>query len=112
MECAPRPPSPPTHPAGAPAHPAAGTPLVSSRGRRLGSLCIFDLRPRRLSADALHLLACLAEMAARLLEEHQVCGGQAAPRAESWAVLILGVKVRPSEPDIWVRHLPNTHPPR
>ncbi|KAL4441895.1 hypothetical protein ABPG77_003811 [Micractinium sp. CCAP 211/92] len=49
----------------------AGTPLVSSRGHRLGSLCIFDLRPRRLSADALNLLACLAEMAARLLEEHQ-----------------------------------------
>ncbi|KAL4433900.1 hypothetical protein ABPG75_000341 [Micractinium tetrahymenae] len=50
----------------------AGTPLVSSRGHRLGSLCIFDLKPRRLSADALNLLACLAEMAARLLEEHQV----------------------------------------
>lgn len=56
----------------APPRRPAGTPLVSSRGHRLGSLCIFDLRPRRLSADALNLLACLAEMAARLLEEHQV----------------------------------------
>jgi hypothetical protein len=38
----------------------------------MGSLCLFDFQPRRLSADALNLLACLAEMATRLLEEHKV----------------------------------------
>ena len=47
---------------------------MSSRGHRLGSLCVFDLTPRTLSTDALNLLASLAEMAARLLEESQVGG--------------------------------------
>ncbi|GIH78098.1 sensor histidine kinase [Planobispora longispora] len=46
----------------------AGAPMISSRGHALGTVCVMDRRPRRLSAEQHQMLAVLAENATLLLE--------------------------------------------
>jgi diguanylate cyclase (GGDEF)-like protein len=46
----------------------AGAPLRSSSGHNLGTLCVIDRRPRRLSAEQLALLQRLADLVMRELE--------------------------------------------
>jgi PAS domain S-box-containing protein len=46
----------------------AGTPLVTPEGHALGTLCVIDRRPRRLSRAARDTLARLARQGAQLLE--------------------------------------------
>ncbi|WP_344862675.1 GAF domain-containing sensor histidine kinase [Planomonospora alba] len=49
----------------------AGAPMVSSRGYALGTVCVLDLRPRRLNAQRRQALLTLAREAAVLLEAHR-----------------------------------------
>lgn len=46
----------------------AGTPIVSSNGYTLGTVCIMDQSPRSLSKEQDHALQTIAAMASRLLE--------------------------------------------
>ncbi|GGT01325.1 sensor histidine kinase [Planobispora rosea] len=48
----------------------AGAPMISSRGHALGTVCVMDHRPRRLSPEQHQMLTVLAENAALLLEAH------------------------------------------
>jgi hypothetical protein len=44
-------------------------PLVASNGHRIGSLCFFDPKPRRFDQRQVRMLANLAEVAVRIIEE-------------------------------------------
>ena len=46
-------------------------PLRLADGHRVGTLCVIDRQPRRLSDPQREALACLAELASRLLELHR-----------------------------------------
>ncbi|KAK9810348.1 hypothetical protein WJX72_009180 [[Myrmecia] bisecta] len=46
----------------------AGAPLVSSRGHRLGSLCVVDYKPRKFDAESCNLLCNFATMVVRDVE--------------------------------------------
>ena len=46
----------------------AGAPVRSAAGRPLGTLCVIDHRPRRLSAERIRMLEALARHAGSLLE--------------------------------------------
>ncbi|MBG0828629.1 GAF domain-containing sensor histidine kinase [Planomonospora sp. ID67723] len=58
----------------------AGAPVVGSRGQALGTVCVLDQRPRRLTAGQRRALAELADYAADLLRLRHYAGlsGQAA----------------------------------
>ncbi|GAA3441559.1 GAF domain-containing sensor histidine kinase [Planomonospora venezuelensis] len=47
-----------------------GAPLLSSRGHTLGTVCLFDHRPRRLTSEQREVLLSLAANATMLLEAH------------------------------------------
>lgn len=47
----------------------AGAPLVTSNGMRLGSLCVIDVKPRKLDAEQLMVLANFAEVVVREIEK-------------------------------------------
>jgi len=46
----------------------AGAPLVGSRGHAVGTICVIDREPRKLSDDQKHALRILADQAASQLE--------------------------------------------
>ncbi|WP_230880065.1 GAF domain-containing sensor histidine kinase [Planomonospora sp. ID67723] len=48
----------------------AGAPLLSSRGHALGTVCLFDHRPRQLTSEQREVLLSLAANATMLLELH------------------------------------------
>ncbi|GGS92540.1 sensor histidine kinase [Planobispora rosea] len=60
----------------------AGVPLLSSRGHALGTVCVLDHRPRRLTPEQRTTLTALARNAATLLELHHHARrtGRAVPR--------------------------------
>jgi GAF domain-containing protein len=51
-------------------------PLVAANGHRMGTLCFADEVPRSFAAADVRLLANLAELAARLLEERMQLGAR------------------------------------
>ncbi|GIH80632.1 sensor histidine kinase [Planobispora longispora] len=60
----------------------AGVPLLSSRGHALGTVCVLDHRPRRLTSDQRATLFALARSVTTLLELHHHARrtGRAIPR--------------------------------
>lgn len=48
----------------------AAAPLVTSRGHRLGSLCVVDYRPREFDAECCNMLANFAEIVVRDTERY------------------------------------------
>ncbi len=53
----------------------AGTPLNSSEGFFIGTLCVFDFQPRQASAAQMECLALLAKQAVLAIEKHQQMSG-------------------------------------
>ncbi len=60
----------------------AGAPIVTAAGLPLGTLCVLDRTPRRLSASAREALRLLAAQAMRSLELHDALAQQDAMRRE------------------------------
>lgn len=50
----------------------AGMPLINPQGFGLGSLCVIDVRPRRLSDSQRDALGCLSRLVISLLEQRKV----------------------------------------
>ncbi len=47
-----------------------GAPLIASNGHRLGMLCVFDTKPRKVDANTAQIVCNLAELAVRELEKN------------------------------------------
>lgn len=60
----------------------AGSPLVNPEGQALGSLCVLDTHPRRLTADQMESLAALSRQVMVLLEYGRVSRRLAAALAK------------------------------
>jgi GAF domain-containing protein len=52
----------------------AGAPLITGEGRAIGTLCVFDRRPRNLSERQRRSLAVLAGETVALLDAHRLRG--------------------------------------
>lgn len=59
----------------------AGAPLVGSNNLHLGTLCVLDVVPREVDADACNLLANLALVVVRQLEAKAMRDFEAAQQA-------------------------------
>ncbi|MET0377760.1 MAG: EAL domain-containing protein [Spongiibacteraceae bacterium] len=50
----------------------AGMPLINPQGFALGTLCVVDHHPRRLTDEQRNAMTCLSRLAVALLEQHKV----------------------------------------
>jgi hypothetical protein len=47
-----------------------GAPLIASNGHRLGMMCVYDTKPRKVDANIAQIVCNLAELAVRELEKN------------------------------------------
>lgn len=47
-----------------------GAPLIASNGHRLGMMCVYDTKPRKVDANTAQIVCNLAELAVRELEKN------------------------------------------
>ena len=65
----------------------AGTPLTSPDGHNLGTLCVIDRKPRRLSSEQRETLERLGRQVIRLFEQHLLAHRHAEQAALQQAIL-------------------------